>query len=284
MRIGGPADYFFIAKSTEEIKEAISYAKAYSLPYFLISGGTNILFSDEGFRGLVIKIDTHTITHKDDTLTADAGVTIKELIAASIDNNLQGLEPWNSLPGTVGGAVRGNAGCNGLETTQILTQATILDPETNKTKTVTPKDLDLSYRHSSLKDSDEILLSATFQLTPRTIAPEEQRDLLEKHAETRTNSQPPGFSCGSFFKNPSPEQPAGMLIDQAGLKGHIIGDPPCAKFSEKHANFLINLGQATQKDILALASLAKSKVQEKFGITLKEEVQVLSEHGKTPLQ
>lgn len=279
-RIGGPADYFYTAKSTEEIQPLIKKAKSQNLPYFILGGGSNILFDDKGFRGLVIKIDTKNITIKNNEITADAGVTIPELIKASAEHNLQGLEKWIGMPGTVGGAVRGNAGRNDLETAQILIKATLLDPETGKITTVTNKDLKFAYRESRLKhekNTKEIVLSATFRLKPTDLSPEDRQEIANQIRTQTQEKQPPGFSSGSFFKNPSPQNPAGKLIDQAGLKGTQIGK---AKISPKHGNFLQNLGGATASDILALAKLIKQEVHAKFNINLEEEVQILTEYGK----
>ncbi len=268
-RIGGPADFFYTAKSTDKIPQLIEKAKTANIPYFILGGGSNILFDDKGFRGLIIKIDTKTITNDNNEITADAGVTIPELIKFATEHNLQGLEKWIGLPGTVGGAVRGNAGRNDLVTAQILTEAQVLDPKTGKITTTTNKDLKFAYRESRIKHSKEIVLSATFRLKPTDQTPEQP---------PKSQKQPPGFSSGSFFKNPSPQNPAGKLIDEANLKGTKIGN---AQISPKHGNFLINLGGASAKDILALAKLIKQEVRAKFNLNLEEEVQILDEYGKT---
>jgi len=277
-RIGGPADFFYIAKSTEEIPQLIEKAKSQNLPYFILGGGSNILFSDKGFRGLVIKIDTKKIEEKGREITADAGVTIPELVKFASKHNLQGLEKWIGLPGTVGGAVRGNAGRNDLETAQIVTEAQVLDPETGKIETLTNKDLEFAYRKSRIKHSKEMVLSATFRLKSTELSPEEQQEITNQIRLSTQEKQPPGFSSGSFFKNPSPQNPAGKLIDEANLKGTKIGN---AQISPKHGNFLINLGGATAKDILALAKLIKKEISNKFNLNLEEEVQILDEYGKT---
>ncbi len=223
-RIGGPADYFYIAKSTNKIPQLIEKAKSQNIPYFILGGGSNILFSDEGFRGLVIKIDTKKIEEKGREITADAGITIPELVKFATEHNLQGLEKWIGLPGTVGGAVRGNAGRNDLETAQILTEAQVLDSETGKITTATNKDLKFAYRKSRIKHSKEIVLSATFRLKPTELSPTEQQEIANQIRTQTQEKQPPGFSSGSFFKNPSPQQPAGKLIDEANLKGKQIGN------------------------------------------------------------
>ncbi len=278
--VGGPADYFYEAKTGEIIPELISFARTHSLPYLIIGGGSNLLFDDEGFRGLVIKINLQNIERDNDKVTADAGVSVAELLFFTIQNGLQGLEKWIGLPGTVGGAVVGNAGCNGLETKDILISATILNPENGQTKLALPDYFNYSYRHSALKESGEIVLKATFQLQKSKLTKDEQTALMREIKQERQEKQPFGLSSGSFFKNPSPENPAGMLIDRAGLKGTKIGN---AQISEKHGNFLLNLGGATSKDLKELARLTKHEVQAKFGIELQEEVQIISTNGKAKL-
>lgn len=275
--IGGPADMFYKAKNTEEIPKLIKIAKAHSLPYFIFGGGSNILFDDKGFRGLVIKIETQNIEINNNEITADAGVLISELIKESIKNEFSGLEKWIGLPGTVGGAIRGNAGCNGLETKDILISATILDPKTNKIKKISKSHFKFSYRNSYIKNTDEIILNATFKLKKRPISEKKILEITKFIQQERFLKQPLGLSCGSFFKNPSPANPAGLLIEKAGLKGKTIGK---AQVSEKHANFLINLGGATAEDIKKLIKLIKREIKKKFNINLEEEVQVLSEYGK----
>lgn len=295
-QIGGPADFFFRLKQTKDLSPLLKFCKKHKLHYFILGGGSNILFADEGFNGLVIKIETKNFNiHTDATnrskssnlarqsaattniyLTADAGLPIANLILESIKNNLSGLENWTGLPGTVGGAVRGNAGCNDLETNHILTKAILLNPKTGKIRTVSNKYFNYKYRHSKLKKTPEIVLSATFQLKPRKISAEEQKQIISALHKFRITKQPFGSSTGSFFQNPDRQKPAGLLIEQAGLKGKIIGK---AQISRKHANFLINLGGATARDILKLARFVRKAIKAKFGLTLKEEVQILSAKG-----
>jgi len=284
-QIGGPADFFYKLENTAELTALLAFAKKKKIPYFILGGGSNILFDDKGFRGLVIKIDNKNISLKADFhdnvwLTVDAGVSIAGLLDFSIKNNLQGLEKWVGLPGTVGGAVRGNAGCNGLETRGILTEAVLLNPKTSKIRKVKNKYFNFKYRQSKLKTSKEIVISATFKLQKRKISLEEQKKIMSEIRQFRIGKQPFGASTGSFFKNPSKEKPAGLLIEQAGLKGKIIGK---AQISPKHGNFLVNLGGAKSQDILKLARFARQTIKRKFGLTLKEEVQILSAKGPQKL-
>jgi len=271
-RIGGPADYFYRLKDSALLPDLINFAKEHSLKYFLFGGGSNILFHDDGFRGLVIHLESSKLEIKDDQVIADAGVSIPQLIKAAIESHLFGLEKWGGLPGTVGGAVRGNAGCNGLETKDILVEAKLFNPQTSQLHTENNSFFNFSYRSSTIKKTGEIVLQAVFQLRKSEISIDEQKKLLAEITRERASKQPPGSSCGSFFKNPSPETPSGKLIDQAGLKGTKIGG---AQISEKHGNFFMNTGSATFADMLALAELAKKEVKSKFGIALEEEIQIV---------
>lgn len=273
-QIGGPADYFYKLKKTEDLQPLINFAKTNNIDIFVFGGGSNILFDDNGFRGLVIKIETENIAVDGEYITADAGIMISKLIKYSIEHDLIGIEKWVGLPGTVGGAVRGNAGCNGLETLEIFEKALLLNPKTGEIREEKPDYFDFSYRHSKLKETNEIVLNATFKLKNKDISNEEQKEIMDEIRKFRLTKQPFGKTTGSFFKNPSPDKPAGMLIDKAGLKGKIIGK---AQISEKHGNFFLNLGGATSKEMIELVKLAKREVKAKFDIDLEEEVQIIPE-------
>lgn len=276
-QVGGNADFFYILKYIERLPRIIKLAKSLKVPYLLIGRGSNLLFDDKGFRGLVIKNETTGIVFKNNEVTAESGVIVSKLVNESVKKGLSPLEKWAGLPGTVGAAVYGNAGCNSLETKDILTSAKILDPNLGRIKPVKNSYFKFKYRSSKLKKSNEILISATFSLKKSKLSKEEIADLIKEIHGSRIEKQPLGLSSGSFFKNPSKENPAGMLIDKCGLKGHQIGG---AKISEKHANFLLNTGKATTKDIISLARLAQREVKKKFKFTLSPEVQILSDKGK----
>lgn len=273
--IGGPADFFYKLKDTEELPSIIKFCNIHKIPFLIIGGGSNILFDDNGYRGLMIKIETQKMTIKNHDIIADAGVPIARLIQFSIENGLTGLEKWTGLPGTVGGAVRGNAGCNGLETKEVMVRASVLDPRTGKVKQANNKYFHYKYRYSKVKKAREIVLSAIFRLKKADITPSEQKAIIKEMHKNRIEKQPFGASCGSFFKNPVGNA-AGFLIEQAGLKGKTLGK---AQISKKHANFFLNLGGAKAKDILKLAALAQQKVKEKFDINLESEVEILDEGG-----
>ncbi len=276
-KIGGPADFFYRLKDTKDLLPLIKFTKDNKIPYLIIGAGSNLFFQDQGFRGLVIKIETSNIDTKDQGISVDAGVQILKLVKYSVDQGLEGLEMWAGLPGTVGGAVRGNAGCHGLETKDILIKAIILDTDKEELIEVYPEYFEFDYRHSKLKQNKDILINATFKLKNREITEEKQNELLEHSRNFRLTKQPFGFTTGSFFKNPLPDKPAGMLIDQSGLKGKVVGD---AQVSTVHANFLMNLGKASSKDMHKLIDLIKIEVKQKFGIDLKEEVQIIDPNGK----
>ncbi len=282
IRIGGPADAFVELKdlkptTLENLATLLKFLKKNKIPYLFIGGGSNILFHDKGFRGVIIKLSASNVVTTKTTLTADAGAILQAIIAKAKNKGFYNLSQFAGIPGTLGGAVRGNAGANGLEIKDVLIQALILNPKTGRTKTTKPKDLKLKYRHSKLKKTNDIVLQATLKLSKA----KRHKTLAQKLTTKRSQSQPYGLSAGSFFKNPdpSPDKPhlkAGYLIDKCGLKGKRQGN---AQISPKHANFIQNAGTlakpATQKDILKLADLAKKEVYKKFKIKLEEEVQII---------
>jgi UDP-N-acetylmuramate dehydrogenase len=280
-QIGGPADFFYRLEDPSDLIPLFQFAKKKKIPYFIMGGGSNILFDDKGFRGLIIKIENKNLSLSPGPkgsmlIKAGAGVSIAALLDFSVKNNLSGLEKWVGLPGTVGGAVYGNAGCNGLETREILVEAEIVNEKNARIRKVTNNYFNFKYRQSKLKASKEIVISATFKLEKRTISAEEQKKMMSEIRQSRIAKQPFGASTGSFFKNPSEKRSAGLLIEQAELKGKTIGK---AQISTKHGNFLVNLGGATCQDVLKLARFARQTIKLKFGLTLQEEVQILSANG-----
>lgn len=313
--IGGPADIFIEIKSLDKdgllkLKSIIQFLRKNKIKFLVIGSGSNILFADKGFRGAIIKISANKITFNEipsdrqrqlssraqknskskskakakakksrtkpqHIISADAGVPLSFLIAQATKKGFNNFLPLAGIPGTIGGAVRGNAGANNMETKDALISAKILDFRTGRIDTIQAKDLNFSYRDSLIKKKNHIVLKATFKLEKVKYPAK----VLKEIAAYRSQNQPQGFSAGSFFKNPSAKKPAGLLIDQCGLKGHKIGG---AKISEKHANFIQNAkGKATQKDVLALAELAKKEVFKRFNLNLEEEVQIVHESTKS---
>jgi UDP-N-acetylmuramate dehydrogenase len=270
-RVGGPADLFYELTNVEELPKLIVMAEANGINFKIIGRGTNTLFTDKGYRGLIIKNVSQGCAIDGDKIIADSGIILSVLIAFSVKNNLSGLEPFFGIPGTLGGAIYGNAGVPENEIGSLVESVTAFNIVDGIREIKSP-DIAFSYRHSSLQDNKEILLRAKLKL--KIGAQKQSQEQIRKIEEIRSGKQPKGWSAGSFFKNPTPEKSAGFLIDQAGLKGTRIGD---AEISPKHGNFFINTGNATASQILELAELAQKAVKEKFGIDLEMEVKLVGE-------
>lgn len=264
-QIGGPADWFLEAANSRDLCAAIEWAQTEGLPFFVFGGGSNLLFDDAGFRGLVIRIAIKDLSVSGESIMAGAGCKIANLVDAAKAAGLSGLEAWNGLPGTVGGAVFGNAGCFGVECKDILRSAEIFDGEVRR---VGVDFFEYEYRNSKIKkQGGYTVLGATFKLQKGD--PVEIGAKMKEIAISRVKKQPAGSSTGSFFKNPSPSRPAGLLVEQCGLKGRMVGK---AQVSPDHANFILNKGGATSADILGLAKLVQNEVKSRFGVTLETEV------------
>lgn len=270
LRAGGPAAAFYELTDIEDLPSLIILAEENHIPYCVIGRGSNVLFTDKGFCGLVIKNLSNKCSIKGGKIIADSGVLLAQIVRLSVDNNLTGLEPLWGIPGTIGGAVYGNAGVPRNEIGDFVKSATVFNAGDGIRK-LQKKELWFDYRSSSLMQKREIVLEVTLKLKK---IKKKSQSLLNKIIEIRKGKQPKGWSTGSFFKNPMPEKTAGWLIDQCGLKGKRLDN---AQISEKHANFILNLGNASAAQILALADLAQTKVREKFGIELKKEVKVIGD-------
>lgn len=272
-RIGGPADYFFEAHNLQELKEAIIFARQQKIPFYVIGAGSNILFADEGYRGLIIKNSSKGINFlpESEEVEALSGTNLSELIAFTAQSGLCGLEFLAGIPGTVGGAVWGNAGAFGRSIGERLVSAIIW--QGGREERVESEYFAFGYRTSRLKATRSLLLSARFKLEKanKEVIKKRINDLL---ALRRLKHPPPETaSAGCFFKNillPDGQKlAAGLLLDQAGVKGLRHGG---AQVYPGHANFIINLGEATAADVLQLAREMKARVKEKFGLELEEEV------------
>jgi len=353
--IGGRARYFFEAKSKKDLIKAVSAAKKFKLPFFILGNGSNTLVADEGYRGLVIKIKNLKLKIKNSTIKTDAGVSLSRLINISVEKGLTGLEWAIGIPGTVGGAIYGNAGAFGYSMADVVKSVEVLEipdfqffhsdpvgilrdprgtifplgsrwdptgsqrdnfstriplgsygiPEgqfSNKfqipnskfqIKILKNRDCQFGYRDSIFKcNKNLIILSAELQL--KKGKKNKIKEKMKEYLNYRKETQPLNFpSAGSVFKNQKSkiknqkllieypelkafnrksEISAGWLIEKCGLKGKRIGQ---AKISEKHANFIVNLGNAKAADVKKLINLAKRKVKNKFKIKLKEEIQYL---------
>jgi UDP-N-acetylmuramate dehydrogenase len=257
---------FFTATSLEDMHEAVAWARSTKTQFLVIGHGSNCLFPDEGIEGLVIhnKIDhIHIDQHH---LTAGAGSSFAKAAVMSATAHLSGIEFGAGIPGTIGGAVIMNAGAQGQTTSDCLAYVTYLDQSGQKIR-ASKESLSFGYRTSSLRQEGAIILEAQFVLTPDETTSHRQKALLA----TRTSKQPPGRSVGSVYKNP-PNDFAGRLIESCGLKGFSVGG---ACVSPLHANFIINTGNATAKDVLTLMELIERTVFEKFMLVLEREVCVL---------
>lgn len=268
-KIGGEADLFYEAKTIEELKKAVNSARKFKVPFFILGGGSNVLFGDKGFRGLVIHVQNNLIEIKKEnestaTLYVEAGVKIGELLNFMVAHELSGLEFMAGIPGTVGGAIRGNAGAWQQSIGDKIIKVVVLN-EKGKVVEIPRQRCEFSYRQSRFKKTQEVILSSEIVLEkkPKKSIEENIKMFLEKRS-----TQPKEPSAGCIFINPKPLA-AGMLIDESGFKGFRIGD---AAVSEKHANFIVNLGNAKAKEVLAIIDQIKNKVYEKFNINLEEEI------------
>jgi UDP-N-acetylmuramate dehydrogenase len=270
--IGGPARYCIEVNTIEQMRLAMEYCQAHSLPYLVLGKGSNCLFDDEGFHGMVIvnKID-FLETPSSGLFHAGAGYSFSLLGTQTARQGFSGLEFASGIPGTVGGAVFMNAGANGMETCDTLISVDFMNSE--GALSLLPKEqLRFAYRLSPFQQMKGAIIGASFQLVPSTIARAKQ---LELHSYRKRTQPYQDKSAGCIFRNPSCGQ-AGALIDQCGLKGTSVGG---AKVSEIHANFLINSGNATCKEFCELIKQVKARVKEKTGIELEPEVRYIpAEH------
>ena len=272
-KIGGTAKYFCEARSKEGIIVAITMAKKENLPFFILGNGSNILISDAGFDGLIIKVKSASSRTKikSNKIYIDSGVLLAKLASESIKAGLSGLEWTIGIPGTVGGAVRGNAGAFGASMSDIVREVKVLNIGTSQVQILNNKDCKFGYRDSIFKhDKNLIILSVELKLKKGDR--EKSEKLIKEYLKQRKQKQPLEYpSVGCIFKNPK-DFSAGYLIEQCGLKGKKIGE---AMISEKHANFIVNAGGAKAEDVVKLINLCKEKVKEKFGVELKEEIEYL---------
>lgn len=297
MKVGGPADVFFIARSEEDLKTAVRAAIKHHLPYHVLGGGSNVVIRDGGLRGLVVKnrADKISLAGFKGTVTAsragvnsalvkaESGVIVNYLVRFTLEESLGGLEEFLGIPGTVGGAIINNSHHLGHLIGNYIQNVTVLDRH-GKEKVYSQKELQFAYDYSILQRTHEVVLSAIFSLKSA------DKNVLWQKAEAalrrRRDTQPLEFpSSGCMFKNigqaaaltyntPNHATSAGFLIEAAGLKGERVGG---AKVSEKHANFIVNTGTATAKDILTLAQKIRTTIKAKYGVTLESEVFVLGD-------
>ena len=270
MRVGGPARLAAFPTNAEELAALIRRAKEIGVRYVIVGNASNILFSDEGFDGLVIFTTAmRRVVWNGTTVIADCGASLTGLAAAATKRGLSGLEFAFGIPGTIGGAVYMNAGAYGSQISAVLTKSTYL--RDGEIRERSAEDHLFGYRTSVYRSNSDIVLSAEFALTagdPAAIA-----EKAAQNMESRRSKQPLEFpNAGSVFKRPEGAFP-GALVEQAGLKGFRIGG---AEFSEKHANFIVNRDHATADDILRLTETAQQEVYKRFGILLETEIIYIS--------
>ncbi|SFG46047.1 UDP-N-acetylmuramate dehydrogenase [Planifilum fulgidum] len=273
-RVGGPADLFIYPRSKDELERAMQIVRRHGLPWRVIGRGSNLLVRDGGIRGAVFKIGEGLdgLSIDGTRVVAGGGCSLIKLSRQTARQGLTGLEFAEGIPGTVGGAVCMNAGAHGSETSRVLTSAEVL-LDSGERVVLSKEELGFRYRTSVLQGKVKgIVTEATFQLAhgdPQKIAAE-----MARYRDRRKQTQPLQYPCaGSVFRNP-PGDHAGRLIEASGLKGYRVGD---AEVSTQHANFIINRGQATATDVLALIDHIVRTVEERFGVRLKTEVQVVGE-------
>jgi len=268
--IGGPADLMIFPKSKQDLIKVIEIINENKIQLTILGSGSNVLVSDNGIRGAVISLKNSLkqIEVDDNILYAECGTMLGKIVKHAVKNNLIGLENLNGVPGTLGGALIMNAGAWGGEISENLIHVEVINSKSEIQK-IQKKDLNYSYRQSAF-NKDDILLSAKFNLKKA------DKDIIKENfieaQSGRKKSQPLNKrSAGSLFKNPK-NNSAGKLLDDAGLKGFSVGD---AKISEKHANFFINDGDATSKDMLMLIKKAHKVVKDKFNVNLSLEVKLM---------
>ena len=271
LHIGGPADFFVRVTTERDLVGAIAVAREHELPVLMLGGGTNMLVSDLGVRGVVLQNDWSETSVDGTTITAASGTPLASVAAAAARNGIVGLEWMATVPGTVGGAVHGNAGASGSETKDVLVDAELMDLN-GATWTVPTAELDYAYRRSMLQGTPIVVMRARFRgtLGDRASAVKRIKEIANERIAKQPLAQP---NTGSIFRNP-PGDHAGRLIEAAGLKGATEGG---AMVSTKHANFIVNVGDASATDVRALMELCQREVREKFDVELIPEVELVGE-------
>ncbi|OGH66381.1 MAG: UDP-N-acetylenolpyruvoylglucosamine reductase [Candidatus Magasanikbacteria bacterium RIFCSPHIGHO2_02_FULL_47_14] len=287
-KIGGPADFFVTVSTTADLVELLKFLDAEGMAYFILGGGSNMLVRDQGFQGVVVNIQTDQINISDTDVVADAGVVTVHLAQETVKAGLNGFEWGVGVPGTIGGAVRGNAGAMGGEMKDVISSVDVY--RDGEVVTFSYDDCEFDYRHSIFKNQPGVVLRAHLRLK-KTEDIAGKKKMIE-FLQYRNKTQPQGFaSTGCIFKNvefvPGKQQfafdvpeefikkgkiSAGWLVEKAGMKGAQVGQ---AQVSPVHGNFVVNLGGASAHDVLTLVEQIKEKVYDTSGIELHEEIQII---------
>jgi len=294
LKVGGPAKHFARVSTIQDITEALERAEQNHWPIFILGGGSNIIFSDKGFDGLVIKCDMDELDIRSDgTIIAGATVPMGKIVAVAGERGLGGIEWAAGIPGTIGGAVRGNAGAFGGEIKDIIKEVTYIDTDSKKAIALSNADCLFGYRDSVFKKRGGIIVFVKLKLIPNQ-DPQEIKKIAQEHMQYRAQKHPLEYpSAGSIFKNvsvsevpeqyldgfkdsikndPEPVVPAAKIIAEAGLSGTKVGD---AEVSSKHTNYIINKGDATANDVISLIQKVRETVKSKFDIDLSPEPQIV---------
>ena len=291
-RIGGPADYYFAAHVPDQLVAALRAATELGIPVFLLGGGSNLLVSDEGFRGLVVRNACDEVEFDGTAAHIGCGADFLDLIYQCRDRELSGLEFAAGIPGSVGGALYGNAGCYGEDIGSYTIECTITSLDGSKVETKPASWFQFAYRDSRLKRDPRVLISCLLQLRKGNRA--EIQKVIDEKLEIRRVKHPQWRvepTAGSYFKNLPPDWqmpgakhspgtrrvPAGQLLDEVGCRGLRVGD---AMVFAKHANIIVNAGHASAREVLELAAIMKARVRERFGVELEEEVMFLGPRPK----
>ena len=283
-KVGGPADLLLTTHGADEVRRAIGIARQAGLPVIVLGGGSNVLVSDDGIRGLVIRMragDVRAVAPG--RIRAEAGVTINGLVRWTINHGLAGLEAWAGTPGTVGGAIFGNAHFQGRNISDLVHQVTLVTAD-GDIEDVPAAEMEFAYDYSRLQRTREIVVSADFRAEPGD--PDALRAVARDSLAYRKRTQPLAMpSAGCVFQNPDPSRDrlpagipcsAGALVDRAGLKGAREGQ---ARVSPTHGNFIVNEGDATAAQVRNLIERCKREVRRQFGVELREEIVYLGFHG-----
>lgn len=267
-KINAMARFMYEPENVEELKDLLKNLNIKNIKYYILGGGSNVILPDENFDGAIIKLALKDLEIKDDITFVGAGYNLNSFIKKTIDEGYTNLANLYGIPGTVGGAIRGNAGANGSEIFDDLVSVLVL--QDNDVKLINAYNIEHSYRHTSFKENNDIIFGGVFKSEKGDT--KKAWEIINENLEKRKNSQPLEYpSAGSVFKNPEGLS-AGKLIDECGLKGYKVGG---AQISEKHANFIINLDNATSSDIISLIEIVKEKVKKEKGIDLELEQEIV---------
>ncbi len=289
LRIGGPADYFFAARTPDQLVRALRTAHEIGMPVFVLGGGSNLLVSDEGVRGLVVQNACRNVEFDGTAALVECGADFLELIYACRDREISGLEFAAGIPGSVGGAIYGNAGCYGQDIGSFTVECTVAALDGSRVETLPAAWFQFDYRDSRLKRQPRVLLTCLLHFRRgerkaiQAVIDEKLEIRRVKHPQWRLEptagsyfkNLPPGFQMPGGKASPGTQRiAAGQLLDECGCRGLRVGD---AVVFAKHANIIVNAGHASAREVLELAEIMKARVRERFGVELEEEVMFLGE-------